>query len=408
MRLRKRLEYSPNQGIGFIVSNQETAGQVTAERKPRLWLRIIFILLLLAAIASSLAYVKFLQFGELAAQGSVPPPPISVTVAEAEAMQWQRQLPAIGTLVSSQAVEITSEVAGVITTINFASGEEVAAAALIVELDNRTEMATLEATRAQYNSEKRKYERLLKLKDQGFTTTGDIDNQASLVEIAEAQINVARAALSKKRIFAPFSGRLGINRVDLGEYIAPGISIVSLQSLDSLFLDFTLPESNFNDLAVGQSISFKVRSYPEKKFAAKVQAWNPELDASTRNVAVRALVDNRERLLAPGMFAEMQVVSKRQQSVIVVPETSIFYNIYGEAAYVLEQPESSDADSKTVYRLAARQLRVAYRQDGVAGVISGLKPGDKVVTAGQLKLYPSLSVNIVPDVPEYEADTSKQ
>ncbi|MFT5219425.1 MAG: membrane fusion protein (multidrug efflux system) [Gammaproteobacteria bacterium] len=389
-------------------TGQETTGQDTARPSPKLWLRILYVLLLLAAIAGSLAYIKYLQFGEMAAQGSTPPPPISVTVAEAQVRQWQRQLPAIGTLVSSQAVEITSEVAGVITMINFASGEEIAASTLIIELDNRTEMATLEATRAQYNSEKRKYERLLKLKDQGFTTTGDIDNQASLVEIAEAQINVARAALSKKRIFAPFSGRVGINRVDIGEYIAPGISIVSLQSLDSLFLDFTLPESNFNDLAVGQAISFKVRSYPEKTFSAKVQAWNPELDASTRNVAVRAQVDNRERLLAPGMFAEMQVVSKRKQTVIAVPETSIFYNIYGEAAYVLEQPESSDTDSKAVYKLAARQLRVGYRQDGVAGVISGLKAGDIVVTAGQLKLYPSLKVSIVPDVPEYEAKTSQQ
>lgn len=389
-------------------TGQETTGQDTARPSPKLWLRILYVLLLLAAIAGSLAYIKYLQFGEMAAQGSTPPPPISVTVAEAQVRQWQRQLPAIGTLVSSQAVEITSEVAGVITMINFASGEEIAASTLIIELDNRTEMATLEATRAQYNSEKRKYERLLKLKDQGFTTTGDIDNQASLVEIAEAQINVARAALSKKRIFAPFSGRVGINRVDIGEYIAPGISIVSLQSLDSLFLDFTLPESNFNDLAVGQAISFKVRSYPEKTFSAKVQAWNPELDTSTRNVAVRAQVDNRERLLAPGMFAEMQVVSKRKQTVIAVPETSIFYNIYGEAAYVLEQPESSDTDSKAVYKLAARQLRVGYRQDGVAGVISGLKAGDIVVTAGQLKLYPSLKVSIVPDVPEYEAKTSQQ
>lgn len=403
MRLRNRREYSPDQGTGFIVQNQETA-----RPKPRLWLRILFVLFLLAAIAGSLAYVKFMQFGEMAAQGSVAPPPISVTVAEAEARQWQRQLPAIGTLVSSQAVEITSEVAGVITTINFSSGEEVAAATLIVELDNRTEMATLEAARAQYNSEKRKYERLIKLKDQAFATTNDIDNQASLVEIAEAQINVARAALSKKRIFAPFSGRLGIKRVDIGEYIAPGISIVSLQSLDSLYLDFTLPESNFNDLAVGQPISFKVRSYPEKSFSAKVEAWNPGLDASTRNVVVRALVDNRERLLAPGMFAEMQLVSKRQLNVVAVPETSIFYNIYGEAAYVLEQPESSESEISTVYQLAARQLRVAYRQDGVAGVVNGLKAGDMVVTAGQLKLYPSLKVSIVPDVPEYKASNSNQ
>jgi membrane fusion protein (multidrug efflux system) len=132
--------------------------------------------------------------------------------------------------------------------------------------------------------------------------------------------------------------------------------------------------------------------------------WNPELDASTRNISIRAVVDNRKHLLAPGMFADMNVRSRREVSVLTIPETAIFYNIYGEAVYVLERAETADGKAEPNYRLAARQIDVTYRSKGVAGVTSGLDAGDVVVTAGQLKLYPSLPVKIVDDVPEYKSD----
>ncbi|MBT8435057.1 MAG: efflux RND transporter periplasmic adaptor subunit, partial [Gammaproteobacteria bacterium] len=266
-----------------------------------------------------------------------------------------------------------------------------------------TETANLESARAKFNADNSQYKRLLKLKDQSFVTSNDIDTQAALVDIAKAQINVARAALEKKQIFAPFSGKLGIRQVDLGEYVAPGDTIVTLLSLDRLYLDFTLPESNFNDLIIDQLIEFQVHAYPQQAFTAKVETWNPQLDANTRNIAVRAVVDNQERLLAPGMFADMSVRSRRKMDVVTIPETAIFYNIYGEAVYVLEAPPSSDESALPDYRLAARAIDVSYRDSGLAGVKSGLESGDIVVTSGQLKLYPSLRVAIVDDVPEYES-----
>ncbi len=374
----------------------------TTSRKPRLWLRLLLVFLLLIVMSGALGYKKFLQIQEQIAQGSQAPPPISVTVAEAETAQWERRIKAIGTLVAFQGVDVTTEVSGVITSINFESGDELEQGSLLVELDNRTETANLESARAKFNADNSQYKRLLKLKDQSFVTSNDIDTQASLVDIAEAQINVAKTALEKKRIFAPFSGKLGIRQVDLGEYVAPGTNIVTLLSLDQLYLDFTLPESNFNDLIIDQLIEFRVHAYPEKVFSAKVETWNPQLDANTRNIAIRAIVDNRERLLAPGMFADMSVRSRRQMEVVTVPETAIFYNLYGEAAYVLEQQPSSDESALPDYRLSARQIDVAYRSSGLAGVNSGLESGDIVVTSGQLKLYPSLRVAIVDDVPEYE------
>jgi len=387
------------------MDNTQVTDRSSEAPKPRLWLRILAVIMLLVALAGALAYKKGLQFQEMEAQGSQLPPPISVTVAEATSDQWNRRLRAVGTLVAYQGVDITTEESGIVTSINFESGDEVEAESLLIELDNRTEMANLESARAQFEADNSQYQRLLKLKDQSFVTRNDIDNQASLVDISEASINVAKTALSKKRIYAPFSGRLGIRQVDLGEYVAPGTNIVTLLSLDQLYLDFTLPERNFNDLVGDQLIEFKVRSYPEQTFSARVETWNPQLDASTRNISIRAIVDNRERLLAPGMFADMQVRSRRQVPVLTVPETSIFYNIYGQAVYILEKPEPSENDPEPDFRLAARQVEVAYRSNGVAGISSGIEAGDRVVTAGQLKLYPNLRVAIVDDVPEYQSST---
>jgi len=385
------------------MENSQVSDQPERSPKPRLWIRILVVILLLLAIAAPLAYIKGQQFQQLAAEGSQLPPPISVTVAEAASNRWNRQIRAVGTLVAFQGVDITTEESGIVTSINFASGDEVESGSLLVELDNRTEMANLESARAQFEADNSQYQRLLKLKDQSFVTKNDIDTQASLVDIAEARINVAKTALSKKRIYAPFSGKLGIRQVDLGEYVAPGSTIVTLLSLDKLYLDFTLPESNFKDLVGDQLIEFKVRSYPDQVFSARVETWNPQLDANTRNISIRALVDNRKRLLAPGMFADMQVRSRRQLQVLTVPETSVFYNIYGEAVYILERPEASEKDPQPDFRLAARQVDVAYRNRGIAGIASGIEVGDMVVTSGQLKLYPNLRVAVVDDVPEYQS-----
>jgi membrane fusion protein (multidrug efflux system) len=376
--------------------------QVTT-RKPRLWLRLLLVLTLVLALVGALSYKKYQQIQVQIEQGSQVPPPISVTAATAEAAQWQRRIKAIGTLVAFQGVNVTTEVSGVITSINFDSGKEIKEASLLVELDNRTETANLEAAKARFDAADSQYRRLLKLKDQSFVTSNEIDKQASLVDIGKAEIRVAEVALAKKQIYSPFLGKLGIREVDLGQYVAPGDTIVTLLSLDKLYLDFTLPEVNFRDLVLDQSIEFKVRSYPDELFTAKVESWNPQLDANTRNIAIRAVVDNRKRLLAPGMFADMNVRSRNKVPVLTVPETAIFYNIYGEAVYILEKQPASDGGTEADFRLAARQVDVAYRNNGIAGVKSGLEAGDIVVTSGQLKLYPSLRVAIVKDVPEFKA-----
>jgi membrane fusion protein (multidrug efflux system) len=338
----------------------------------------------------------------MTAQGSVAPPPISVTVAEAIPAQWNKRIKAIGTLIAYQGVNISSEVSGIVTSINFESGQEVKKGKLLIVLDSQTEVASLQSAKAQFEVANNRYQRFVQLKDENFVTGNVLDEQVSLVDISKSQISIAEASLAKKSILAPFSGKLGIRQVDLGEYIAPGTNMVTLQSVDRLLLDFTLPESNFRNLAVGQSVSFDVRSYPNRSFTGKITAWDPILDENTRNVNIRAEVDNEKRYLAPGMFAEILVSGTRKIPVLTIPETSIFYNIYGEAVYVLEKPETTESSPAPGYILAARQVDVAYRVEGVVGIKAGIKAGDLVVTAGQLKLYPSLQVAIVDDVPEFE------
>ncbi|MGD2172570.1 MAG: efflux RND transporter periplasmic adaptor subunit, partial [Gammaproteobacteria bacterium] len=231
--------------------------QSEAPPKPRLWLRLILVFLLIAAIVAPLAYIKFGQIQQRIAQGSKPPPPISVNVAEAMPTEWNRRVRAIGTLVAFQGVDITTEISGIVKSINFESGDEVSKGKLLVELDNSTEKANLESAKAQFESDNSRYQRLLKLKDQSFVTSNDIDTQASLVNVSRARVSVAETALAKKQIFAPFSGKLGISQIDIGEYVPPGQTMVTLLSLDRLYLDFTLPEDNFNDLEIDQQISFR-------------------------------------------------------------------------------------------------------------------------------------------------------
>jgi membrane fusion protein (multidrug efflux system) len=396
------MSFSETDSESWLLPRLHVSQPDSVAKKPRLLLRIFVVLLLIAAMTGALGYKKFLQIQVLSAQGSVVPPPISVTVADARKQQWNRQIKAIGTLTAFQGVEVSAEVSGIVQSINFQSGQEVKKGQLLLKLDNQSEIASLESAKAQYDVDHNRYQRYIQLKDENFVTGNVLDEQISLVDISKSKISIARAALAKKSISAPFSGKLGIREIDLGEYIAPGTAIVTLQSVDRLLLDFTLPESNFRDLAIGQSVSFDVRSYPGEIFAGQITAWDPILDENTRNVRIRAEVDNKERYLAPGMFAEILVESTQTIPVLTVPETSIFYNIYGEAVYVLETPEATEENPSPGYILAARQVEVAYRTDGTAGIRSGIEVGDLVVTAGQIKLYPSLRVAIVDDVPEIE------
>jgi membrane fusion protein (multidrug efflux system) len=254
---------------------------------------VIFLLLI---IGGALGYKKYLQIQEQIAMGSMPVPPSSVTVADATADQWQNRLKAIGTLVASQGIDITSEVNGIVKQLNFESGQEIRNGELLLSLNNEIEQAALTTAQAQFESANNQYQRSLKLKSQKFVTENEIDLQRWATNSAKSRVQSAQAALDKKNILVPFSGMLGIRNVDVGDYVSPGTKLVSLQDVDTLYLDFTLPERHFTQIAKQQPVKFKVRSYPDRIFEGQIQAWDPNLDTNTRNVNVRAEVKNRHLL----------------------------------------------------------------------------------------------------------------
>ncbi len=337
------------------------------------------------------------------AQSSTAPPATNVSVAEAKPEKWNDRIKAIGSLVAYQGVDLTSEVSGIVNKINFKSGQQVKSGDVLLSLNGDIELSAVNAAKAQRLSAKSQYKRTKKLKGKKFVSEFELDDIRSKLDVAESSLQQAVVALDKKTIKAPFSGNLGITNVDVGDYVFPGNKIVTLQDVDKLYLDFNLPERFYKDIIKGQTVRFEVRSYPEQIFEGKVIAWDPMLHATTRNVKLRALVENQDKKLAPGMFAEINLVSNKQKSVLVIPETAVFYNIYGEAVYVLSKPKSKDdtantpdneKNKKQEYILESSKVEVLYRQDGVAGVIKGLMPQDLVVTSGQLKLYPGLKVHI--------------
>ena len=368
-----------------------------ANKKPRLWLRLLLVMLLVALIAGALGFIKYRQIQELILQSSVPKAPVKVEAAQVKTRKWPRRLKAIGSLKSLQGVELSSEVGGVVRKINFRSGQKVKAGEILLELNDELELAQIKTARARLSAAQSRHRRTKKLKGKKYVSEFELDEVISALNVARAELASAEASLAKRSITAPFAGILGIKNVDKGDYISPGVNIVSLQSIDKLYLDFTLPEQFYHEVKKGQTVWFKVKSDPDKTFSGKVSVWDPILHDTTRNLNVRAIVDNAASQLAPGMFAQIVLETDIQTEVMAVPETAIFYNIYGESVYVLAK-DKDNAKSQETYILESRQVKVLYRKDGMAGITKGLHSKDMVVTSGQLKLYPGLDVAIANNV----------
>jgi membrane fusion protein, multidrug efflux system len=374
-----------------------------SQRKPSIILRLFLVVLLVAAIVGVLAYIKIVQIGELTAQAAKSPPAIKVEVEVVKPQNWQSKIKAVGSLVAVAGVDLTSETSGTIVELNFQSGQKVAKGDVLLTLEHSEELARVKSAEAQLESSESQYKRTLKNKK--YVSELDLDGIKAKLDAARASFEVVNAALAKKTIKAPFSGTLGISQVEVGDFLSPGKVIVNLANTERLYVDFTLPERFYKEIAKGQELDFRVTSYPDKTFRATVVAWNPEINKSTRTAEVRAIADNQSGLLAPGMFAEIELIGSSSVEVLSVPETAIFYNIYGEAIYVLKagsdaKSDTSGANGKSAadsYILESRKVEVLYRKDGKAGVVSGLKVDDKVVTSGQLKLYPGLKVVPVAD-----------
>ncbi|MGD2075105.1 MAG: efflux RND transporter periplasmic adaptor subunit [Gammaproteobacteria bacterium] len=341
--------------------------------------RLILVVLLLVVVFGGIFGWKYFVAQKMAASMAAPPPPATIASAEVRVETWQPYLYSVGSVAAIQGVFVTTEVPGQVKEILFESGHQVEAGDIILQLDDSVDEADLEGLIAQRNLARLQFERARKLVKERSVSQSEYDQSRAQLESAEATVASKRALIAKKKIRAPFSGRLGIRQVDVGEYLSPGTNIVPLQALDPVYVDYTLPERHFEQLHDGQPVRVEVQAYPGRVFEGSISAINPGIDPGTRSVRLRATLDNPEELLRPGMFAEVRTVLPARDDVLTVPRTVITYNPYGESVFVILEKDGGHVVQR-------RQVETGEVRDGRVEIVEGLEVGEQVVSAGQVKL----------------------
>jgi len=371
--------------------------------------KIVIAVLIVVVIVGVLAGIKGLQIKTLVAAGKAfVPPPETVSSFVARQEKWQNSLGAIGSVSAVQGVIITPEVPGVVREIAFESGAKVAKGDLLVRLDAASEEAQLRALEAQREWDRMNLARMQNLRKENTISQSELDAAEIAARQSQANADNLRAIIEKKTIRAPFAGRLGIRQVNLGEYLETTKPIVSLQAIDSVYADFSLPQQELALLKTGMTVRVFTDTYPDRQFEGKLTAINPDLDSVTRSVRLQATFENEEQLLRPGMFARVQVVLPGEQDVLVIPATSVLSAPYGDSVYIIEpkpaETNAPAAEDKTKTKTAAstnaapalvvRQqfVRTGRARGDFVTVENGLKPGEKVASSGLFKLRNGMSV----------------
>ena len=347
-------------------------------------------IIMLVAVAIVLGgYFAFQNFKAKMIHGflaTLSNPPQTVSTVVAANQQWQPQLQAVGSLRAVNGATLSLELAGVVEKIGFDSGQDVQAGQILLQLRSEDDVAKLESLQASAALAQVNYDRDLRQFKAQAVSQAVIDSDNYNLKNARAQADEQQAVVNKKTLRAPFAGHLGIRQVDLGQYLNAGTAVVTLQALDPLYVDFTLPQQELSQISVGQTVNALVDAFPGQKFPGRIVAVNPLVDTDTRNIQVRASLGNPDRKLLPGMFATIDIDSGSPLQQVTLPQTAVTYNSYGSTVYVVK-PSGGGADAKK--SLVATQSFVttgATRGDQVA-VLTGVKPGDVVVSAGQIKLH---------------------
>jgi membrane fusion protein (multidrug efflux system) len=337
-------------------------------------------------VGGVLGCVKFLQIRKMMAAVQ-PPESATVGTAVAHAESWPDTLSAVGSVSAAQGVLVAPEIAGTVSEIAFESGAAVKQGDLLLRLDTSTEEAQLRSAEAQAEWAKLSVERQRKLVADKTTAQADLDQADSTWKQAAANADNIRATIQKKTIRAPFAGKLGIRLVNLGEQLDVGKGIVSLQSLSPVFVDFSLPQQDFAKLQTGLKVAAVADAYPTNEFSGEIAAINPDLDAATRSVRVRARFENADELLRAGMFVRVTVVLPEEQPVLVVPATAILSAPYGDSVFVVtSDPNGTNATVGTNLVVQQAFVRCGRTEGDFISVESGLKAGDRVAAAGIFKL----------------------
>ncbi len=356
-------------------------------------IRMFLTILGLAAAFGAIFGWKFWQDYQAAQVAMAQGPPVeTVSATAATAEVWQPRIEAVGSLRAVQGVDIAPEIAGKVEEIEFDSGAAVEAGDVLFRLEDAADRAEVRELEADARLAEIELDRQRRLREQGVNSQADVDTAASKLEQTEARADAARARVEKKTLRAPFDGRTGIIAPDIGEFVEAGSRLVTLQALDPVFMDFSVPQQRLRDLRVGQTLDIRVDAVAGREFPGEVRAISPRIEERTRNINVRAEVDNIDELLRPGMFVNARLALDEEVDVITVPQTAISFSPYGETVFVVVEAEGGPGEATQV--VEQRFVETGARRGDQIAVDEGVEAGETVVTSGQIKLRDGIRVEI--------------
>jgi membrane fusion protein, multidrug efflux system len=352
-------------------------------------------LLMLAVVIAFLAVIGGLKYSQIrtamASQGSFTPPPEAVTTVVAKAENWDATLNAIGTVAAVNGVTVSADLPGVIEQIAFDSGQHVNKGAVLVRLDTKQERAQLAAAAAQLELARVQLQRTAGMRSSDIIPASMYDQASAEYKQAEARVGEIRATIERKTIRAPFAGVLGIRQVNLGQYLAGGAPIVSLQALQPVYVNFSVPQQEMSRLRTTRQVRVTSDAF-EGEAVGRVTAIDSVVDDATRNVRVQAVFTNRDGKLRPGMFVESRLARGAQAPVVTLPASAISYAPFGDSVFIVEQVKAPDGKS---YRGVRQQfVKLGGTRGDQVAVVSGVKAGEEVVTSGVFKLRPGAAVQV--------------
>lgn len=353
----------------------------------------IFAALIILATLAIIAIPKVLQIRKLMTSSGKGGAHIStVSTATAVMEKWERMVESVGSIRAVQGTDLSTEVPGVITKIHFENGQEVKKGDLLLELDFEIEAANLRSAEAEADLARTVYERTHKLRTNNTVPQSDLDEAESKLRKMTALVEQLKATINKKQLVAPFSGRLGIREVNLGQFIEHGDKIVSLQSLDPIFIDFLLPQQLMTGIHTGERVRVLTDVYPGHIFEGKLTALNPEIDPVTRNIHLQGTLANADGALRPGMFARVILTLGEAEDVLRIPATAVLREPYGDSVFVVVEKTDDHGEKSLV--VEQRFVRTGRSQGDFVAVTTGLQPDEAVVSSGVFKLRNGAPVNI--------------
>ena len=367
--------------------------------------RFVIAAILVALFLGGVGYFNLVfkpkMIGEFMAK--MKPPAATVTAERAGTKEWIDRVQSIGTMIAIRGVDVSPEVAGIVKNYYFESGNDVEKGTKLVELDTSVEEADLVKNRAVLLEANADLKRQASLVKKEFVSQAVVDTTTSKRDTAAASVQRMEAVIAQKNITAPFAGRLGLRRVEKGQYVKAGDALVWLQALDPIWIDFPVPEGDLGKLKIGAPIELGVNAYPDQVFKGVIEAFDARVAQDTRTLMVRGRLPNADHRLLPGMFANVAVLEGKPKELVTVPRTAVTYGLYGDSVWVVKEgppaPEKTasvgevevPAPQLTVER---RFVRVGPSQGDEVAILEGVKAGEQVVTSGQLKLHPDATIKI--------------